>query len=121
MIMLLLALACGADKEEDTLPEVQPDTGGFCADAPVLTWNNFGQGLLIEHCQACHAAEATYRDGDNPPPANVFFDTHEDAITWRDRILAVTTGDDPIMPPRGGLSELDRQRIEIWLVCGEED
>jgi len=33
----------------------------------------------------------------------------------------VATGDAPTMPPRGGLSPLDRERLEIWLVCGEGD
>ncbi len=121
MIMLFLALACGGDKDSEPDPVGPEDTGGLCASAPILSWENFGQGLLVEHCQACHGSDAPYRDGETPPPESVVFDTYEDAMTWKDRILAVTLGDGATMPPRGGLTDLDQQRLEIWLVCGEEE
>jgi uncharacterized membrane protein len=124
MSWILLILACGGEPDKDTAAPSTSDTAApqdFCADAPVLTWENFGQGLLLEQCQSCHGAEATYRDGDSPPPDSVFFDTYEDAMLWRSRILATTTGDSPTMPPRGGMSELDLQRLELWLRCGEAE
>jgi len=126
VIWILMTLACGGGDEKDSaaLDTDAQDTAapaGFCSDVPLLSWENFGEGLLIEHCQACHASDAPYRQGDDAPPEGVFFDTYEDAMGLKSRILAVSIGDAPTMPPRGGLSELDRARLEIWLRCGETD
>ena len=120
MILAMLMLACaGAEGDDKTPDHSLTDTSDFCADAPVLSWENFGQGLLIEHCQACHASDAPYREGDSAPPESVHFDTYEAAMGHRTRILAVTTGLTPTMPPRGGMSDLDLERLELWLLCGE--
>jgi hypothetical protein len=50
----------------------------------------------------------------------VFFDTVEDAWEWSDRILDRATGESPTMPPLGGVSEDERQKLAWWLLCGEE-
>lgn len=95
---------------EDTGTAVDP----LCVDAPVVTWNNFGEGFLIENCQACHASTAPNRHG---APENVTFDTEDDVRTWKDRILARAAGDAPTMPPMGGTSADDRYLLEVWLTC----
>lgn len=114
---LLLATACGG-----TEPGAS-DSGGStveldadCAEQPVLTWENFGDGFLTENCQACHASTSTDRRG---APAGVVFDTYGDAMAHRNRILARSAGEDATMPPQGGVSEADRERLAIWLTCWE--
>ena len=107
--------------EETATPEPEPTPEGptpipLCVDAPVLTWNNFGQGFLIENCQTCHASTSPNRYG---APAGVTFDTRDQALQWEDRILARATGEAPSMPPGGGVSEDDRYRLEVWLTCWE--
>ncbi len=94
-------------------PEVDP----LCEDAPTVTWETFGQGLLVEDCQPCHASTAPDRHG---APDEVIFDTHADAIRWRDDILRVATGDTPSMPPALDLGEASRVRLALWLTCYEE-
>jgi uncharacterized membrane protein len=96
----------------------EPDTDGpaICADAPVVTWDNFGAGFMTQHCQACHASTAPDRHG---APAEVVFDTEEDAWAWADRVLARAIGEgEATMPPQGGVSEDDRYLLEVWLTCG---
>ena len=130
--ILLMVLGCGGKSSDPPpLPEFDEatdsaDTGAdadsgepeadFCDDAPNLSWNNFGQGFLTEACQGCHATAADNRYG---APDEVVFDTAE--VTWAqaDRILARATGDFPSMPPLGGTSATDRQKLEIWLRCSE--
>jgi len=122
VILLMLTLACGGDESKDTgTLSDDPPVDGVCADAPVLTWNNFGAGFLVENCKACHGTNSAYREGDSPPPEGVVFDTYEQAMGHKERILAVATGDSPTMPPRGGVSDLDRELLELWIVCGEGD
>jgi hypothetical protein len=118
VIALLLMLSCGGGSEGDDTGTTVP-TGG-CHDAPVLTWENFGQGFMLEHCQSCHATAAPYRSQtENPPPEAVTFDTHEQTTALRTLILAVSTGEAPSMPPRGGVSPIDIDKLDIWLNCGE--
>jgi uncharacterized membrane protein len=107
--MLLLLLGCGT--ETDTAADA-------CADAPVVTWDNFGQALLVEHCQPCHASTATERFG---APEEVSFDTEDDVIEHRQLILDVATGDDWTMPPVVEIGETDRELLWIWLTCYETD
>ncbi len=100
-------LGCG-----DEPPEASDD---LCVEGPVLTWANFGQGFLIENCQACHASTSSDRQG---APEAVVFDTEEDAWEWSERILGRATGEAPDMPPQDGIDADDRTRLELWLTCG---
>lgn len=99
---LLLLAGCGAESR-------------LCADAPVTTYDNFGAGFLTQSCATCHASTTLDRNG---APPGVVFDTEEDVWAQADRILAVTAGDAPTMPPQGGVTEDDRYRLEVWLTCG---
>ncbi|MDP2312602.1 MAG: hypothetical protein Q8P41_06820 [Pseudomonadota bacterium] len=95
-----------------------PAAEGPCGGVPVLTWDTFGQGFLIENCQGCHASGAPERYG---APDDVTFDTVEDAWRWSGRILErVGAGsvDEVTMPPMGGVSADDRTRLRWWLACG---
>lgn len=128
---LLLILACfgqpqdSADPATPTTPTTPTGTGTstasttvdpFCEDAPVVTWNNFGQGFVKESCQGCHASTAANRYG---APEEITFDTVELCWEFAGAILATATGDAPTMPPAGGVREDDRQRLAWWLRCAE--
>ena len=41
------------------------------------------------------------------------------ALGLADAILSSATGDAPRMPPRGGVSDDDREKLDIWLQCWE--
>lgn len=100
--MLLALAACGD-------PEVDP-----CVEAPVVTWETFGQGFVTERCQSCHATTAPERPG---VPHGVHFDTEAQVRANAARVLQVATGDSPSMPPQGGVEAEDRERLRIWLTC----
>jgi len=95
--------------DSDTTP-VDP----ACEDVPVVTWESWGQGFLVEACQGCHASTARDRYG---APASVVFDTEADAYRWKDRILSRAAAETPSMPPAGGVSEAERELLTIWLTC----
>lgn len=107
---LALGAGCGAPSADDTAR-----SDDACADVPQLTWENFGEGFLVENCQGCHASDARDRYG---APEAATFDTPEQAWAWSERILAVATGDAPTMPPSGGATADDRVRLGWWLECG---
>lgn len=102
-------------------PETSPsstieDTADPCIDAPIVTWDNWGQGFLVENCQSCHRSTAPDRHG---APADVTFDDESSALALADRILDRCTSDPPTMPPRGGITTDDQALLVAWLTCGE--
>ena len=117
-MMFFLLLACAG-------PGNAPDDTGnihACAEAPVLTWENFGEGFLRENCQACHASSAPFREtSPSPPPPYIHFDTKASALELREAILASATGTSPRMPPQGGPSADARERLRLWLTCWETE
>ena len=106
--MCVFATGCG-DK-------IAIDTAGACSDVPTVTWNNFGHGFVLENCQGCHASTAPNRYS---APEEVYFDTVEDVWFWSERVLVRSAGDDPTMPPNGGVQAEERTKLEWWLVCAE--
>lgn len=130
LMILLGLLACDGEPEETDTPgdsgsadtDTDTDTGDavevdICEDAPVATWENFGQGFMTENCQSCHASTASNRRG---APIGATFDDLESTLVWTDRILARATGDNISMPPQGGVGEDDRYLLEVWLTCWED-
>lgn len=108
MLLFLLACSGGGDPV---------DSGAYCDDAPLVTWDSWGQGFLTEQCQPCHASTAPERNG---APEEVTFDTEDDVISWKELILATATGDSPTMPPALSVEDRDKELLEIWLRCWEE-
>ena len=96
--------------------EPNSDTGlALCDEPPVLTWENFGHGLMVERCQSCHSSSSVRRNG---APETVSFDTHDETLEHADRILQRVVIDQT-MPPQGGIDAEDLQRVRIWLECWE--
>lgn len=111
--MLALTLsACATTPEPATQDSASEDA--FCADAPTVDYNNFGEGFLLANCQGCHASTTANR---HSAPKTVTFDTVDQVWAWAPNILSSATGDSPAMPPRGGIDPDDRIRLEWWLRC----
>lgn len=87
-----------------------------CDDSPVITYDTFGAGFLATYCNGCHGGQVVDRKG---APAEVVFDTREQASALAERILArrmPPEGTMP-MPPAGGVTLDDDVRLHIWLMC----
>ena len=110
-LLLIPLLACSNQGAEDS------GSPGVCDTAPPVNYINFGEGFLMENCQGCHASTAPNRYG---ATEGVIFDTVEDAWIWRDRILARALDETNPMPPAGGVSVDNLDRLQWWLDCAEE-
>ena len=84
-----------------------------CDSAPYVTWDTYMQGMLMTHCQGCHASESPTRYG---APEDVSFDDVEDALFWSERIRTRTL-DIQDMPPAGGIFSDDLYLLQVWLEC----
>jgi hypothetical protein len=103
----LALLACAGEETADSAADP-------CADAPVLSWADAGEPLLLEHCDTCHASTAPDRYG---APEAVVFDTYDDVIAQRERLLAVLDSQPARMPPVMPIPESDRLLLVSWLRC----
>jgi len=88
----------------------------WCEEQPTVVYNNFGKSFMTTYCQGCHASAAVDRYG---APEEVTFDDVDEVWSWQSRILARSTGDDPSMPPSGGVHEDDRYLLLVWLTCAD--
>ena len=93
------------------------DTPEWCADEDHVTYAEFGETFLRQHCNGCHGSEADNRHG---APTAISFDTIEAVWTWKDSILRVTASENPSMPPAWELDAGDVDLLQVWLECGSE-
>lgn len=108
VVVAAVLAACGPD---DGGPD--PTTTG-CADAPLQTYETFGKGFLRAHCQGCHGGAVVDRQG---APEDVVFDEHAVVVELAPYILQAAGGDEPTMPPAGGVPDDDRERLRLWIEC----
>ena len=114
LFTLFMFLGCAAEPQ-DTSDSSIVDSN--CVDAQIITYNNFGKSFMTHGCQGCHASTAPDRYG---APIEVVFDTLDLVWDQAATILAVAAGDQPTMPPQGGVTVDDRIKLKWWLECGEE-
>jgi uncharacterized membrane protein len=112
-MILLLLTACGDKATDSGTVEPSVDPPEWCAEEMEVTYENFGEGFLLTHCQGCHAADAPNRFG---APETVFFDTEDDVNQWRSSISRTILSEQS-MPPAGGITEEELTLVEIWLEC----
>ena len=106
-----LGTSCG---KGDSPEPSGPTTADACDGGP--TWDGYAKGVLTTWCTPCHARALTGTDRQGAP-AGIELETLADAIQWAARIQARTV-DTPSMPPGGGPSEEERERLGQWLSCG---
>ncbi len=114
-VLALVFAACVAARDEGTSSN---STGALdCETSSVITYDTFGRGFLAAYCNGCHGGAVANRRG---APGDVVFDNAEDASMLADRIaVRVLQADDelPPMPPGGGVTPDDRERVRVWLTC----
>ena len=104
--MLLLAAGC------QPAPDDTADPG--CVDAPQVTWESWGQGFLTTYCTSCHSVTSPSR---YDAPVGVNFDTLDEVRTYAGAIRSAVV-DKETMPVGGGITDDDRELLEVFLDCG---
>lgn len=106
-LFLVGLLGCGGDE----------DSADACAGVPLVNWDNFGDAFMGESCRGCHSATSPSRVG---APEGMDFDTVDQVWAWKAAILGTAGTDAPTMPPEGGTTADDREKLHWWLECAEE-
>lgn len=119
-------LACGQTPDNGSASNdsaaVDSGTASFIAgrDCPpesFLTWENFGEGFMLDHCTGCHSELLDEGQRANAP-LDVDFNTQAQVQDQIDRIYARSGDANDTMPPVNTISAEERIHLGDWLACG---
>lgn len=88
-----------------------------CPSGTNLTWDNFAEQYVRRYCSGCHAASLV-DDERSGAPAEIVFDTHEDALSLRIEMIRYASANNAPMPPGIKVPDDERALIREWLKCG---
>jgi uncharacterized membrane protein len=88
-------------------------TGSTCPTGSTLTYENFGQTFMQQHCLSCHASGG---------PESPKFDTvAQIRAASSDIDKSAAAGPNAVntyMPDGGSVAEDERRKLGEWLACG---
>ncbi|HYQ01173.1 MAG TPA: c-type cytochrome [Polyangiaceae bacterium] len=88
-------------------------TGSTCPTTSTLTYSNFGQAFMQDHCLACHSA--------NGPQSPKFDTVAQIRASSSDIDRSAAAGPKAVntyMPEGGSVDEAERRKLGEWLACG---
>jgi hypothetical protein len=125
-----LGFSCGGKDDTDPPESDNPDpppitnanpkksvSDAECPSGTVWTWNNMGEGYLLNYCTMCHSAHLT-DEARRGAPVGSDFDTPESVQVWRANIITRVAGEAPNMPPSLHIPAAETTRFLNWLNCG---
>ncbi len=102
---VLAAAACGGGEKEEGIPPC-PEGGTD------LTYDNFGRDFFSNNCTSCHSPGSGEAEAQDKP-----FDSQAAIQAEAEEIYEQAVAG-TAMPPGGGPSAEDRQKLGEWLSCG---
>ncbi|MEZ4741217.1 MAG: hypothetical protein R3B45_02020 [Bdellovibrionota bacterium] len=88
-----------------------------CDEGSSLSYKNFGNAFLLDHCTTCHSSEINNNERLNAP-IEMNFDSIELVQIWRANILEVMQKKENSMPPTYELNQEEKDNFINWLRCG---
>jgi len=101
----LFPLACGSGPGDST--------GSTCPTDSALTYANFGQAFIQEHCLACHRA-----GGPETPTLSTLAQVRANADVIDRSAAAGPKAVNTYMPDGASVAESERRKLGEWLACG---
>ena len=113
----IVLLGVGCDGQWDPDGSASPSTALDPCEVTTASYETVGEPFMSTWCTPCHHSELV---GDDRPVGSeaVNLDTFELVIEHLDRIEVRAASEAPTMPPGGGPSEEDIERLRLWLDCG---
>lgn len=100
-----ILMACGSGLGDPT--------GSTCPTTSTLTYANFGEAFMQDHCLACHSAHG--------PESPKFDSIAEIRAASGDIDRAAAAGPSAVntyMPDGSSVDEAERRKLGEWLACG---
>lgn len=99
----LIPLACGGNGTA---------TGSTCPSNSTLTYQNFGQAFMQEHCTTCHSR------GVQSPDLSTQMAVQENADLIDKQAASGPNATNTAMPQGASIATADRAKLGEWLACG---
>ena len=113
-VELIAVIAWASAGCDDHLVGHDLDAAAPCDREPPLTYENFGEPWLDQHCNGCHSS-LLYQHQRTKAPLGVDFDTWQGVLDHAGRIdVRVSDG---TMPPAAGPTEEERRLFDEWMQC----
>ena len=114
---LLLLSACQESTEKpQNLEQLQMQNNNDCSNIP-WTYHNVGAPYMMTWCTSCHHIDV--QSGERAgADLDVNLHSYHDVLTHLDRIQARALSEPATMPPAGGPSDIEKQRLREWILCG---
>ena len=103
-------------EQTDQVPSFMQQSNEDCSQVP-WTYSNVGQPFMMTWCTSCHHTELPEDQRANATPG-INLDSYNDVLSHLDRIAVRALSEPPTMPPAGGPSDLELQRLREWIICG---
>jgi|GEM_PF-2486608 len=116
-LFALFSISCQGNAEEtQDLALQQMQNNNDCSSVP---WNytNVGAPYMRTWCTSCHHIDLPEEERAGAS-LEVNLDSYSDIILHLDRIQARALSEPATMPPAGGPSDIEKQRLREWIVCG---
>lgn len=101
----MLPLACGSGPGDAT--------GSTCPMDSTLTYTNFGQAFMQDHCLACHRA-----GGPETPTLSTLEQVRANKDVIDRSAAAGPKAVNTYMPDGASVAESERRKLGEWLACG---
>ncbi len=88
-----------------------------CPPDSLLTYENFGEQLMLDHCTGCHG-DAVAQGDRQGAPVDVNLTTHAQVHDWLELVYERSADDNTSMPVVDNMDPDDRYRLGDWLACG---
>jgi uncharacterized membrane protein len=120
-LLALLLIGCDEPTDVASIPSDAVAAsfidGRDCPPDSSLTYANFGEALLLDHCTGCHGEAVDVGDRAGAP-VDVDLTTQTLVQEWLDRVYARSADDNTSMPVVDNMDPDDRVRLGDWLACG---
>ena len=103
-LISLLPLACGSGPGDSS--------GSTCPTDSALTYGNFGQAFMQEHCLSCHGT-----GGPETPTLSTLAQVRANADVIDRSAAAGPNAINTYMPDGGSVAETERRKLGEWLAC----
>jgi len=104
-LISLLPLACGSGPGDPT--------GSTCPTDSTLSYANFGQAFMADHCLSCHRA-----GGPETPTLSTLEQIRQNSDVIDRSAAAGPNAVNSYMPDGGSVAESERRKLGEWLACG---
>ena len=117
-LLLFFLFGCDGDNKPSSNASSTFHARSVDCDSIEWNWTNVGQPFMMTWCTSCHHSELATANRQGAPTA-YNFDTYSETVSHGTNVMSRVIDQTPSpMPPAGGPTDAELQRLYEWLECG---